>query len=80
MNQAGIDAFKKLDSLNVETERKKELYAITREKVIKQTKEFIKRTVYENLDNIIPAFWIRIFQEQITVDELNAMLADASPC
>lgn len=48
--------------------------------MIKQTKEFIKRTVYENLDNIIPAFWIRIFQEQITVDELNAMLADASPC
>ena len=80
LNQAGIDAFKKLDSLNVETERKKELYAITREKVIKQTKEFIKRTVYENLDNIIPAFWIRIFQEQIPVDDLNAMLADASPC
>lgn len=79
LNQTGIDDFKKLDSLNVETERKKELYAITREKVIKQTKEFIKRTVYENLDNIIPAFWIRIFQEQISVDELNAMLAGASP-
>lgn len=31
----GMDAFKKLGSLNVETERKKELYAITREKVIK---------------------------------------------
>lgn len=79
LNQAGMDAFKKLDSLNVETERKKELYAITREKVMKQTKEFIKRIVYGNLDNIIPAFWIRIFQEQITADELNAILAEASP-
>ena len=79
LNRAARDDFKKLDSLSVETERKKELYAITREKVIKQTKEFIKRTVYENLDNIIPAFWIRLFQEQITGDELNAMLAGASP-
>ena len=79
LNRAARDDFKKLDSLSVETDRKKELYAITREKVIKQTKEFIKRTVYENLDNIIPAFWIRLFQEQITGDELNAMLAGASP-
>ncbi len=79
LKQHARDASMRLDTLNIGREEKRELYLKNHERTMTQTKEFVVKTVSENLDNIIPAFWIRVCQEQITTNELNAMLVGASP-
>lgn len=79
LNQSFLEKYTKLDSLNVSKEEKLEL----RKKIYTQQREemknFVKEVVHDNLDNIIPAFWLRVFQELFTADELKTMLSKASP-
>lgn len=79
LNQNGMDSLKKIEAMNIGKEEKKELYMKSRSEAMRLTKEFVVSTIRQNLDNIIPAFWIRISQEMIPADELNTLLAEASP-
>lgn len=79
LNQKALDARKRLDTLEIGKEEKKGLYLKNQKETMVQMKEFVKRTVRENLNNIIPVFWARLSQEMITADELNKMLEGASP-
>lgn len=79
VKQKVLDVPRRLKTLDIEKEKKKELYLKNYKEAMMQMKEFVIRTVQENLNNIIPAFYIRLSQEMITADELYKMLAGASP-
>ena len=79
INQKTRNAFAQIDSLNVNAEEKKDLLIGVQQTSISELKSFVRRAIIENQDNIIPAFWIRIFQELLSPDELYKMLANASP-
>lgn len=79
LNQSFLEKYTKLDSLNVSKEEKLELRKKIYAQQMEKTKNFVKEVVHDNLDNIIPAFWLRVFQELFTADELKTMLSKASP-
>lgn len=79
INQKMRNAFAQIDSLNISAEEKKDLLVEAQQTSISELKSFVRRAIIKNQDNIIPAFWIRIFQELLSPDELNKMLANASP-
>lgn len=78
LNQSSREDYKRLDCLNVSDEEKQKLKKKIYAQQIEKTKNFVQKVVRDNLDNIIPAFWLRVFQELFTVDELKAMLSKAS--
>lgn len=79
LNQSFREKYAKLDSLNVSKEEKLDLRKKIYAQQMEKTKNFVKEVVHDNLDNIIPAFWLRVFQELFTADELKTMLSKASP-
>lgn len=79
LNQSFRENYVRLDSLDVSDEEKWKLKKQIHAQQTEKTKNFVKEVVRNNLDNIIPAFWLRVFQELITADELKSMLSKASP-
>lgn len=77
LNQSILENYKRLDSLNVYGTERRELIKLLHDQEVEKKKNFVKEVVHDNLDNIIPAFWLRLFQELITVDELKVMLSKA---
>lgn len=79
LNQKMRNTFTQIDSLNVGTEEIKDLRIEVQQTSLNEMKSFVQKVFNENQDNIIPAFWIRIFHELLSSDELNEMLIKASP-
>lgn len=68
-----------IDSTSIDKETKKKLILACEEESIKEKKVLIKQFINENLDNIAPAFWIRLLSPIFSSEELEEILAKASP-
>lgn len=79
MNETLQIAYGEIDNLDVDIAKKNKLRKELREATDHKLRSFVREVTFENLDNIIPAFWIRVFQEYFSSGELYEMLAEASP-
>ena len=79
LNQERLKNYEAIDTMNVDKGKKKELFLKYRSDSEKLTEIFVKENVSKNLDNIIPSFWLRLFNQLFSTDEINTMLANASP-
>lgn len=78
LNKERLKTREVIDTMKVEKEKKLELYKKHKTESRELTKAFTKKSMMANLDNIIPAFWIRNFSPLFTQEEINEMIAGAS--
>lgn len=77
-NKERLNLRKEIDTMKVEKEKKDELYQKHKIESRELTKTFVKKSMMENLDNIIPAFWIRNFSPLLSPEDINEIMVGAS--